>query len=102
MEKNSFDLYISKFKSFDKDEKREKLLEELKVLAALSNKMCLKFGLANEILLNEELSDLKKDDFTEDDYLEALMVFVCSIENSLADYNNGISSLFKQIEKNFE
>ena len=34
--------------------------------------------------------------------LEALMLLVCSIENSLADYNNGISSLFEQIEKNFE
>ncbi len=100
MENNSFDLYIAKFKSFDKDEKREKLLEELKVLAALSNKMCLEVGLDNEILLNEELSDLKKDDYTEDDYLEALMVLVCSIENSFADYNNGLIDILEKQEKN--
>ena len=50
----------------------------------------------DEVLLNKELLDLKRDDVSEDDFLEAIIVFVNSIQNSLCDFDLKLTDIMEK------
>ena len=54
------------------------------------------FQLLN-LMMPKEILDLKKDNYTEDDFAEAIIVLINSIQNSICDYSNGISNLLDKI-----
>ena len=90
---NNFDEYISNFKQMSLKEKQEIVIEELKVLSSLSNKMCEEIGASNELLVNKELLDLNKKDYSEDDFAEASIVYIESIIDSLCPFSNALSDI---------
>ena len=90
---NNFDEYISNFKQMSLKEKQEIVIEELKVLSSLSNKMCEEIGASNELLVNKELLDLNKKNYSEDDFAEASIVYIESIKESLCTFSNALSDI---------
>ena len=91
---NDLDEYLKYFKDLPLEEKKEIVLDELKLLTSLTNKMCTEIGTDNEVLLNKEV--LKTN--TEDDYNEALMTYICSIKNSLSDFNIKLTEISDNLE----
>ena len=59
--------------------------------------MCETSGIENEIITNKELIDLNNNTYTEDDFAEAIIVFVNSIQNSICDFSSGIVDLIEKI-----
>ena len=47
----------------------------------------------NDILLNKELLDLKSEEYTQDDFSEALITYINSIQNSLNDFVDGFDKI---------
>ncbi len=88
-----FNKYMLSFKSRSLKDKQNIVIEQLKMLAILTNSMCKELNVDNEILLNRELIDINKDNYTEDDFAEALIVYINSIQNSLCDYCNKLVSV---------
>ena len=88
-----FNKYMLSFKSRSLKDKQNIIIEQLKMLAILTNSMCKELNVDNEILLNRELIDINKDNYTEDDFAEALIVYINSIQNSLCDYCNKLVSV---------
>ena len=86
--------YLEYFKTLSIEEKKEIVLDELKVLTSLTNKMCNEIGASNEVLLNKEV--LKTT--SEDDYNEALITYICSIKNSLSDFNIKLTEISDNLE----
>ena len=84
---DNLDEYIDYFKGLDLKTKQEIIIDELKLLTGLTNKMCKEIGSPNKMLINREVSDMNKDDYTEDDFSEAVISYICSIKNSLSDFN---------------
>jgi len=97
METNDFNQYVKDFKTKTLKEKQLITLEQLKMLAVLTNTMCKELNVENEIIVNNELIDVEKENYTEDDYVEAIMVLVNSIQNSLCDFDLKLSDLMKVI-----
>ncbi len=93
-----FNEYINNFKEKSLKEKQSIVYDQLKMLAEFSNKLCKELEIPNEILLNKELLDLTKEDYTEDDFAEALIVLINSIQNSISDYTLGISDLLDKLD----
>ncbi len=94
-----FDEYMTFFKAQPLKEKQGIIYDQLQILAGFTNKLCKELRIPNEVLVNKELLDLKNDDYTEDDFAEAMIVFINSIQNSICDYSQGISNLLdKMIE----
>lgn len=93
----NFEEYISFFKEQTLKEKQSIIYEQLQLLAGLTNNLCKELNIPNDILINKELLDLKKDNYTEDDFAEAIIVFINSIQNSICDYSNGISNILEKI-----
>ena len=83
----TFDEYMEYFKSLTLREKQGVVLDQLKLLASSSNMICKEIGSDNEVLSNKELLDMNKETYTEDDFAEAVVVLVSSIQNSICDFH---------------
>lgn len=90
--------YMDFFKNQSLKEKQSIIFEQLRMLASFTNDLCNEIGIENEILLNKELLDLKNDNYTQDDFAEAIIVLINSVQNSICDYTNGISNLLDKID----
>ena len=84
----SFDVYIEKFKNLKIEDKRKLTIDEIKKIIALFEKLNSELNQETKMLFNKEILDLNKDNYTEDDYLEAIFVYINTIQELLADYIN--------------
>lgn len=98
MEENIND-YIKYFKEQTLKEKQSIIYEQLQVLMSLTNSLCKELNIENEPILNKEILDLKNNNYSEDDFAEAIIVLINSIQNSICDYANGISMLLDKINE---
>ena len=89
--------YMNFFKNQTLKEKQSIIYEQLQILTGLTNNMYKELNIQNDPILNREILDLKKDNYTEDDFAEAIIVLINSIQNSICDYSNGISNLLDKI-----
>ena len=92
-----FNEYMKEFKTYSLEEKQNIIYEQLQLLTSFTNSMCKEINVDNEVLLNKELLDLKEKNYTQDDFAEAIIVLINSIQNSICDYTNGISSLLDRM-----
>ena len=90
MEKENFDEYMKFFKSQTLKEKQSIIYEQMKLLASFTNNMCNEIGLKNEMLVNKELLDLNNTSYTEDDFAEAIIVLLNSIQESICDFSSSL------------
>lgn len=95
---NNLDEYLEYFKGLSLKEKQEIIINELKMLTGLTNQMCKEIEANNEILLNKELADVNDSNYTEDDFSEAIITYICSIKNSLSDFNIKLTEISDNME----
>ena len=98
----SFDDYMKSFKELSLREKQDIIVEELQIFMDVADKMCKAINIPNEILLNRELIDIKKENYTEDDFAEALLVYITSIRESVFNYVEGVSAKLDEINNLYE
>lgn len=96
--KENIDEYMIFFKKQGLKEKQSIIYEQLQILARFTNDLCKNINVSNELILNKEILDLKKESYTEDDFTEAMIVLINSIQNSICDYSNGITNLLDKID----
>ena len=85
--KEDFNEYMTYYKKLPLKEKQGIVIDQLKLLALLTNKMCKEIGVQNEMILNKEIVDLEKGNYTEDDFAEAVITLVNSVQNSICDFD---------------
>lgn len=95
MEKD-FDEYMKHFKMLSLREKQMVIYQQLKLLSGFTNLICEKSGIKNEMIVNSELIDLKKDNYSEDDFAEAVIVLVNSIQNSICDFHSAFADYLEK------
>ncbi len=95
--KEDFNEYMTFFKGQPLKEKQSIILEQLKMLAGLTNTMCKELNVDNEILLSKELVELNSDGYSEEDFAEALIIYINSIQNSLCDFSDKLSDIVSNI-----
>ena len=94
---NDFNEYLSDIKKLPLREKQEIVFEQLKMLAAISNGFCKEIGAEKEMIINKELTDLKNKNYTEDDFVEAILVLTNSIQNSICDFHLKMSDIINKL-----
>ena len=95
---DNLDEYIKYFKSLSLKEKQSIILDELKMITGLTNQMCKEIEANNEILLNKELASVNNSNYTEDDFSEAVITYICSIKNSLCDFSDKLTEISDNME----
>lgn len=92
---NEFDNYIENIKNKSLEEKQKLLFKQLTSIASLTNTMCRTIGVESHLLVNDELLNIMKSDYTEDEYITALMALSSSIQESLCDFDDKISDIIE-------
>jgi len=96
--KENFNEYMEFFKNQPLKEKQSIIIDQMKTLAGFTNSVCDEIGTPSEMLINRELIDLNKENYTEDDFAEAVIVLVNSIQNSICDITNKLADIADTIE----
>ena len=89
--------YMKYFKQQSLQEKQKIVIEQLDMLNDLTDKLCNEIYIDKDKIENKELDDLKKESYTQDDFAEAVMVYIDSIQNSICDYSIGVSDTLDYI-----
>lgn len=85
--KNSdFDDYVYKYTLLNKKDKQDILVNMLKEDLLLIEKLLSDKNIDHKLLYNREISDLNKENYTEEDFLEAVFVYISSFRELFASY----------------
>lgn len=91
--KQEFDKYMDNFKTLPLKEKKDICLEQLKLIAGLTNSMCSELDVQNEVLVTTDITEAYN---SEDDFVEAVVVYLNSIQNSLCDFTNALTDYMEK------
>lgn len=83
---NLFNEYINEFKKLDTMEKRNEVINSIKELIVVFEQLATKDNINLHYLKNNEITDLKKKDVSEDDFLEAEIVYLEVAKNLIGEY----------------
>ena len=88
--KDNFDQIMAEFVKLDNKTKRDKIIEDLKFLIAYQGKLCSVNNSEFNLIFNKEISDLKNDNVSEKDFLEALFAYVYILKSSNIQFINSV------------
>ncbi len=91
-----FNEYMEEFKKYDLNEKKEISLEQLKAIASLTNTMCTELGKENDFIITKDILEGQAQNSSEEDYVEAVVVYSSSIQESLCALAERITEILKE------
>lgn len=83
---NAFKEYMETFKALDIPDKRMEIINSVKEINAIIDKLAEESEIDLNYLKSNEILDMKNGSESEDDYLEALLVYIENSKNLLAQY----------------
>lgn len=83
-----FNEYVEKYKKLPLKEKKELVESQFKELLVVIDSLNKRHGKDTKILYNRELQDLKNKNATEEDFVEAMFVYVHSVKELFASLMN--------------
>lgn len=90
MIEDDFKRYMEEFKKFPLKIKEDISLEQLKLIVTLAEELCKSENINSHNLLDSKSLNILKDDYTHEDYVEAIIVYINAIQNLLCDYSLNI------------
>lgn len=96
--KEDFNEYMIYFKGLPLKEKQGIVIDQLKMLTTLTNKMCKELNVPNEMLITKDVSNILKENYTQDDFAEAVITLVNSIQNSICDFDLKLTEISENAE----
>ena len=82
----SFEEYMSEFKLLNVSEKRTEIIDSIKELIAVFEQLAINDDIELHYLKNREINDLKNKVVSEDDFLEAELVYLEVAKNLIGEY----------------
>lgn len=91
-----FNDYIEKFKQLDTNSKREEFIRLLKEFVVMLSVVATNEGIKTDFLKSNEILDLKKENVSEDDFIEASLVYLENAKNIIGEFID--KKLYNDIE----
>ena len=87
-ENESFNKYVNTFKLLPLQEKKVRVVNEFQRLLTFVERAKQDLNIANGVLYNKEVLDLNSNNISDDDFVEAMFVYIHSVQESLGSYFN--------------
>lgn len=91
IENKEFNEYVDLYKKLNLQEKKDLVEKEISEVLAVLSALNEQYGENPKVLINREISDLRKSDVTEEDFVEAMFVYVNSIKGLIVSLVNGLN-----------
>lgn len=82
----AFNEYMNEFKKLNTNDKRREIVTSIKELIVAFDKLAQADNIELHYLRSSEVNDLKKENVTEDDFLEAELVYIEVAKNMIGEY----------------
>lgn len=92
-EDESFNKYVNSYKKLPLQKKKEMVNEEVKKLIAFIEKANADIGIKDQTLFNKEILDLNTDNISDEDFTEAMFVYIHTIQELVGAYFNKVSEV---------
>ncbi len=93
MEKE-FDELVERFKELSTKDKKDAVIKQLKNDIAVAHKINSDIGNNHDLFLNREVLDLNDEESTMDDFLEAVFVYVNTLNDQYMSFAEKIANEF--------
>lgn len=84
--KKNFDAFIEEYKELALIDKQQILIKDLKELIALFQELCKIYRIDYELLVNREILDINNTNYGEDDFTEAIYVYIQIFKDVLSTF----------------
>ncbi len=81
-----FDTYVESYKKLPLIEKKKIIEKEFKEIIGTFDGLINRYNVSPKLLFNREILDLNKENFTEDDFAEAVFVYIYAIKELIGNY----------------
>lgn len=81
-----FNSFIEEYKDKTLPEKQKLIINDLKELIGMAQKICIDKGIKYDLLFNREIADINKDNYTEDDFAEAVYTYIQMFKEIFSSY----------------
>lgn len=96
IQNEEFNKYVEAYKQLPLQKKKQIVNEETKKLLAFIEKANNDLKISDTILFNREILDLNQEEVSDDDFVEAMFVYIHSIREGIGRYFNEVSkTLYK-------
>lgn len=85
-ENEEFNKYVNSFKKLSTGRKKEETIKQMKEMLAFIWLLKEKTGIPFSVLYNREIIDAKDKTVSEDDFVEAVFVYIHIIKEAFAEY----------------
>lgn len=82
----AFNEYMNEFKKLNTNDKRREVVTSIKELIVAFDKLAQADNIELHYLRNNEIKDLNSENVTEDDFLEAELVYIEVAKNMIGEY----------------
>ena len=84
--KKNFNAFIEEYKELPLIDKQQTLVNDLKEIIALFQELCRIYRIDYKLLVNREILDIKKTNYSEDDFVEAIYVYIQMFKDVLSNF----------------
>lgn len=82
----AFDAYVESYKKLPLIEKKKIIEKEFKEIIGTFYGLINRYNVNPKVLFNREILDLNKEEFTEDDFAEAVFVYIYTVKELIGNY----------------
>ena len=90
VQKEAFSGLMEFYKQLPIENKRNELINELKEIISDYSKICTKFGVMPNMMLNKEMLNINRKNLTEEEFLHALFAYLNTLQDISAQFINRV------------
>ena len=95
IQKEAFSTLIEYYKKLPIENKRSEIVNELEEIISNYIKICTKFGVMPDMMLNKEMLNINRKNLTEEEFLNALFAYLNTLQDISAQFINKMCDAFK-------
>ena len=93
VQKEAFSGLMEYYKLLPTQNKREEIISTFEELISNYTKICSKFGVMPDMVLNKEILNIKRDDLKEDEFLHAIFAYLNILQDISAQFIDKMSEV---------
>ena len=95
VQKEAFSGLMEYYKLLPTQNKRDEIISTLEELISNYTKICTKFGVMPDMVLNKEILNIKRDDLKEDEFLHAIFAYLNTLQDISAQFIDRMSEVLE-------
>ena len=90
VEKQAFTGLMEYYKNLPIENKRNEIISEIEEIISNYSKICARFGVMPDMMLNKEMLNINRKNITEEEFLHALFAYLNTLQDISAQFINRI------------